>query len=209
MIMLKKIKPYILIYIFLGFFIFSTNLHAKIILHLHGGGVYPSESNLNNTYSTGFGFSFYLLKNFSFSFDFVDWKSDADEKIGHLYEGKLTSNLFLISGQYIFFPDNRISPYACLGTGIMFNNFEIGTYYYIPEITLSQKVEGGPVLNLGAGGLYKISDNFSLFLDLFYLIKSSTGKTVVTDMNFGSETTTFPINLNTVVVRLGLRFWLN
>ena len=205
----KRHKPFIFIYLVIVLFIFSTNLHAKIILHLHGGGVYPSEANLNNTFSTGFGFSFYLLKNLPFTFDFIGWKSDVDERIGHLHDGKLTSTLFLLSGQYIFFPEKRISPFLFVGSGIMFNNFEIGTYYSIPEITLSQKVEGGPVLNLGAGALLKISDNFSLFLDLFYLIKSSSARTVVTDMNFGSETSTFSINLNTAVVRFGLRYWLN
>jgi len=207
--MKKNLKALILICLVLFIFSFSADLHAKIIVHLHGGAAYPAESNINNTFSTGFGFSFYLLENAPVIFDFISWKSDVEEKSGHLHEGKLTSNLFLVSGKYILFPEKKISPYAFVGTGIIFNNFELGTYYSIPEITLSQKVEGGPVLDLGAGALFKISDNFSLFLDLFYLIRSSTGTTVITDMNFGRETSTFSISQNTALVRLGIRYWIN
>lgn len=207
--MKKNLKSLILICLVLFIFSFSAGLHAKIVVHLHGGAAYPAESNINNTFSTGFGFSFYLLENAPVIFDFISWKSDVEEKSGHLHEGKLTSNLFLVSGQYILFPEKKISPYAFVGTGIIFNHFEIGTYYSIPEITLSQKVEGGPVLNLGTGVFFKISDNFSLFLDLFYFMKSSTGTTVITDMNFGRETSTFSISQNTVVIRLGIRYWLN
>lgn len=207
--MIIKLRPFILIYLVTVIFIFSADLNAKIVVHLHGGAAYPAESNINNTFSTGFGFSFYLLEKFPVTFDFISWKSDVEEKSDQLHEGQLTSNLFLVSGQYIFFPEKRISPYAFVGTGIIFNNFKIGTYYSIPEITLSQKVEGGPMLNLGTGALFKISDNFSLFLDLFYLIKSSTGRTVITDMNIGRDTSTFSISQNTVVVRLGIRYWLN
>ena len=207
--MKKNLKALILICLVIFIFSFSADLHAKIIVHLHGGAAYPAESNINNTFSTGFGFSFYLLENAPVIFDFISWKSDVEEKSGHLHEGKLTSNLFLVSGKYILFPEKKICPYAFVGTGIIFNNFELGTYYSIPEITLSQKVEGGPVLDLGAGALFKISDNFSLFLDLFYLIRSSTGTTVITDMNFGRETSTFSISQNTALVRLGIRYWIN
>lgn len=198
-----------MILLFLGVFTFSSRLDSKIVVHLHGGAVFPTEDNIADTFSTGFGFSYYLLNSLAFNLDFISWKSDVDEITGHLYEGKMTSNLFLISGQYFFSPDKKINPYAFLGTGIIFNDFKIGEYYSIPEITLSQKVEGGLLLNLGAGALFKITDSLSIFFDLFYLVKSASGTTVITDMNFGSETSTFAVKLNTAVVRLGLRYWLN
>jgi hypothetical protein len=175
--------------------------------HANVGIAFPKEENIKSGFESGFGFSLPLSKKMSLAFDFGYWKSTVHEKLGKLFNGKLSINPFLFSLHYALAAEKFVVPYIFLGSSLIFTTFKIGKYISIPEITINQKVENGIGVHLGSGANVKLTMNLALFGEISYLYRKAKGKTIITDMNFGVSTKEFSINLGSLQVGLGMKYF--
>lgn len=121
--------------------------------------------------------------------------------------GKLSMTPFLVSLQFLPFPRKTLTPYIFFGAGMIFASFKLGEYVSIPEISISQKVESGIGLHGGMGGEFQLRKNVLLYAEASYLFRKAAGETTITDMNFGVTRGNFSLNLNSLIFRLGIKYY--
>ncbi len=180
----------------------------KFVLRLHAGLSSPHEENIEASVETGFGLELSLQKNISISFDYGYFKGNVREAPDGLYDGNLAVTPFLITVSYSFFKNQAFSPYIRLGAGIIFANFKIGDIITIPEVTITQKVNNGISAYAGLGGIFDLTENISIFTEAGYLYREATATTIINDLNFGISEESFSLNLNSVFLILGVKFFI-
>ena len=194
----------------LGFFFicFQGFSYAQSLsFHVNGGMAFPQEDKIEPGLETGFGFSLSIDKKISLSLDFSYWKSDVSKEHPELYDGKLSVTPFLVSLQYSLFEEATVIPYIFAGTGFVFSNFEIGDVITIPEITINQKVGTGISFHCGVGGRIKLTNNLALLTEVIYIYRDATGETTITDLNSGVTRNEFSINLSSIILRVGIKYF--
>jgi len=179
----------------------------KLSVHAHTGVAHPQEKNIPAGLETGFGFSLPLAKSLSLSFDFSYWNSTTEKQAGKLMAGKLEMAPFLLTLEYFSFKENWVNPYLLCGAGFIFSSFKVGQYISIPEVTFRQKIENGPAVLFGVGTTIRIVKNLFLFGEGKYLYRQAAGKTIITDMNLGTLTEEFSVNLSSFIFHLGARYF--
>lgn len=202
----KKVCPVLLCLLFLTLSGFSQE--QKFNFWAGAGYSIPQSENINSGFESGFGLAIPLSRKISFSLDFSHWKSDVNEEAGKLMAGKLSVNPFLISLHISLFQRKAFTPFIFLGGGIIFTSFRLNEFISIPEITIKQKIENGIGLYGGTGGILNLSKNFSLFSEIGYIYRKATGITTTIDLNFGKTTKEFSLNLNSLFLRLGIKYFL-
>ncbi|MFQ6108783.1 MAG: outer membrane protein [Candidatus Aminicenantales bacterium] len=175
-------------------------------VHANGGLSLPRENNVKSGLGTGFGFSFSLHKKLSISFDFDFSKSEVVGREGELLDGHVSANPFLATLQYAVLEKNRLTPYLFMGMGYVFYNFRLEDIITIPEVTISQKIENDLAFQAGLGVRLQIGEQWDLFGEAFYLHCKTQGRTTTTDLNFGTKTEEFPLDMSTSAIRLGIRY---
>lgn len=191
------------------FLCFQAPAYAQSLsFHVHGGMALPQEGNIESGFETGFGFSYSIDKKISLTFDFSYWRSDVSKDHPDLYDGELSVTPFLVSLQYSLLEEAAVIPYIFAGTGFIFSNFEIGDIITIPEISINQKVENGISFYCGAGGRIKFTSNLALLTEITYLFRDATGETTITDMNFGVSKEGFSIDMSSLVLRVGIKYFI-
>jgi len=180
------------------------------IARVHGfiGVNIPSDRNIASGLWSSIGFSIPVDRAFFLAFDFGYWTSDITGSADSLLDGTLYVNPFLVSVQYVLFPDSILTPYISLGGGFVFSSFKIGNILTIPEIHISQKIENGPGGKLSAGLELDVRKNLSIVGEVSYLLRRTKGMSTIQDMNFGSSTDEFSVNLSSLILHLGLRYTL-
>lgn len=177
-------------------------------LQLNGGLIIPKEENLQSGLESSFGLALPLGKNISLAVEFAYAKSSTKEEGNKLHNGTLTLTPFLIAVQYEFCQEKSFSPYFSLGAGYIFSSFKIGSYISIPEIRINQKVKSGIGCQFGGGVRFKLTKALSLLCEADYFIRRASAETIISDMNFGVSFKYFSIDLNALLLKLGLKYFL-
>lgn len=200
------------LYLALGFFLVfhpGYSQERKIIAVYAGLGIAsPQEENLRPAFESGFGAEFFLTRHFSVALDFAHWKGKVREDWKKLLNGDLSITPFFMIVNYFPFQSQGIRPYALLGAGAVFSRFEMADYITIPEIKVKQEVKNGAGFLAGAGVMVQAKKNISLFVETVYIYRKAPGVTTITDLNLGVSVTEFSADLSSVIVSLGLRYFL-
>jgi len=179
----------------------------KRSVHAQAGVALPQAENIRSGFVTGFGLSLPLGRGLALTFDFSYWKSTTENQPGKLMEGKLEITPFLISLEYFPLKRMGINPYFMVGGGFVFSSFKIGQYISIPEVTIRQKIASGPGALLGVGAAVSIVKNLFLFGEAKYLYRQAKGKTIITDMNRGTLTEEFSVDLGSFILHSGIKYY--
>jgi opacity protein-like surface antigen len=206
---MKKILIPILFLSLILFVSQNFSLAQKTGFHVNPGAAFPQENNIKSGFESGFGMSFPLMKRVVLSLDFSYWKSTVEEEAGKLFNGKLSVTPFFLSFQFNLMEKGRIIPYVFLGPNLVFSTFEIGEYYSIPELTINQEIHNGVGFHVGGGGDILLTDNWALFGSLTYLFRKTNGETRYTDMNLGVRTEEFSVSLNSFILKVGIKYFLD
>lgn len=185
--------------------VYGRNSPQGLTVSIHTGAFLPANDGLNPAFLTGFGLSYPLYKNFSANFDFTLCKNSVEEKPGSLLNGNLTVTHFLFSLDFSFLKGEKWTPYLFGGSGFVFADFEIGSYISIPEVTIRQRVDSGLCFFTGGGLRARLWRNFRLFAEVKYLYRKAPGKTIITDMNFGTKEEPISVNLSGLCIMGGIR----
>jgi len=180
----------------------------RISLNASLGIASPASDNIDQGFESGLGVSFPLSRTISLCLSFMYLKSSVEEEPDALLNGELSMAPFMASLEFFLLPEKQICPFVTAGVGYVFSRMEIGDYYTIPEITISQRLENGASFHAGAGVLLDLIKNLSLGADVVFLYRKTEGTTTISDMNAGLTTMVFPVSLNTLVFRIGIKYFL-
>jgi hypothetical protein len=206
---MKKIIINIL-FLFLILFVIQNISFAQIMsFHVNPGVSFPKEKNIKAGFESGFGISLPLMRRVVLSLDFSYWKSNVDEEAGRLFNGKLSVTPFFFSFQFNLMEKGKINPYVFLGPNLVFSRFEIGEYYAIPELTINQEISNGLGFHLGGGSDIHLTDNWFLFASLTYLFRNAKGETRYSDINLGVRTEEFSVSLDSLILKVGIKYFLD
>jgi len=197
--------------IILAVLFFSSPLLAQNSqgsVHVNGGLSWVFKENIASGFETGFGFSVPLFNKTSLVFNFGYWKSSVNEEADGLYSGTLSMAPFQASLYYHILESKGFVPYVFGGAGMIFTHIDMEDLITIPEISINQKVNNGVSFHGGAGSLLKLNDHLALFGEVCFLYRKAEGTTTITDMNNGTSTEKFPLNLNSLVLRFGIKYYL-
>lgn len=195
----------------LAAFLFMSPLMAqnpRSSLHINGGFCWMLKKNIDLGLKTGFGFSVPLLKNTALTLDFGYWKSRVQEESGDLFDGTLSMAPFQASLYCTLFETKRLAPYVFGGTGFIFSHFEMEDLITIPEVSVDQEVHDGISFHAGAGSFLRINDNLALYVEACFLYRMGEGITTITDMNLGESKESFSLNLSSLVLSFGIKYYL-
>lgn len=191
----------------LSLFLFlNQGMAQKLSVMGNVGFSLPKAKNFDSGLESGFGFVLSLHQKISLAFEFGYWKSQVDEETDRLFNGDLSVNPFFLSFHYSPFNKNKLTPYILLGACMIFNKFKIGDIITIPELTINQKIENGIGFQAGIGSTFKATNNYSVFVEAVYFFHKTTGITTFSDLNFGTTTEEFSLDLNSLILRVGLKF---
>jgi len=184
----------------------EKNSHLSIEVRT-GAGI-PVENYFDSRIVSGFGLTIPLKKRLSFSLDLGYWKSGVEEVPAKFYDGHLKAFPLLASLQFSLLNQNKVRPYAFFSAGYMFCTFEMENIITIPEITIEQKVKSGPCLGAGLGVDVAVSRSFGMLAEATYFYRKAQGITTITDLNFGTSTREFPVNLHAWTFQIGIKYFI-
>jgi hypothetical protein len=168
----------------------------------HGAG------QLKGAVQTDFGFSLNVTKKISLFLDFCYWKSPVDQQAQSvLLAGDVILTPLLGGIRFDPLPGGFFSPYLFGGIGYVVSTYRMGEIFSIPEVTIMQKLKSGIGFQGGAGVMFRISESIGLFVEGLFIGRNATGTTTVRDLNLGLSSEDFSLNLNTLTVRVGLKYF--
>jgi opacity protein-like surface antigen len=185
-------------------------LHAQrqsLSFHAHMGMASPAKKNIHSSLASGFGIAYPFTDTLAVVLDFEFWRSSVDVDPDDFYNGEISMTPFLVSMQNSLTSGGRIHPYVLIGTGYVFSSFKIGDVITIPEVTISQKVKSGMCFQAGAGTMFKITKSVALTVEGFFLFRKATGTTTINDLNFGLSTSDFSVDLSTLMLHIGIKYF--
>ena len=182
------------------------NAHHGI--EVRAGAGIPMEDGMHTPIVTGFGATIPLKQRLSLSLGLGCWKGSVREVPEKFYDGHLRAFPFLAALRFFFFRKNTIHPYALLGAGYMFCSFEMEDIITIPEIAIDQSVKNGLCFHAGFGIDVPIMRSWGAFTEATYFHREATGITTITDLNFGTRTVEFPVNLSAWIFQVGIRYFI-
>jgi len=185
-----------------------TAENPRSSLHINGGFCWMLKKNIDLGLKTGFGFSVPLVKKTTLTLDFGYWKSRVQEEPGDLFDGTLSMAPFQASLYYTLFETKRLAPYVFGGTGFIFSHFEMEDLITIPEVSVDQEVHDGISFHAGAGSFLRINDNIALYVEACFLYRKGEGATTIKDMNLGESKENFSLNLSSLVLSFGIKYYL-
>jgi hypothetical protein len=177
-------------------------------VQVNGGLSWFFKKNIDSAFETGFGFSLPLVRKTALVLNFEYWKSNVHEEIDGLYNGTLSMAPFQASLYYHILESRGIIPYVFAGAGIIFSHFKIGEMITIPEVSINQKINNGISFHAGTGSLLILNDHLALYGEVCFLYRKTEVTTTITDMNTGILTEKFPLNLNSLALRFGIKYYL-
>ncbi len=77
----------------------------------------------------------------------------------------------------------------------------------LPEVEISQELENGWGILAGAGVELEVKEQWAIFLEGLYSLRKTEGIPTINCMNFGMNKGTFPVDLNSWQVRLGIPYF--
>jgi hypothetical protein len=184
----------------------GKNSHPSIEV-LTGVGV-PTEDYFDAHIVSGFGLTIPLKKRLSLSLDLGFWKSGVEEVPTKFFDGHLKAFPLLASLQFSLSRQKSINPHVFLGGGYIFCSFTMQDIITIPEITIDQNIKNGPFFQVGLGIDVAISQAFGVFTEVIYFHRKTTGITTITDLNFGTSTKEFPVNLKAWIFQIGIKYFI-
>ncbi len=182
--------------------------NARPSLEVQAGAGIPEEDYLNAHVVSRFGLNIPLKKRLSLSFDLGYWKILVKEVPAKFYDGHTRAFPFLASLQFSLLRRNRVNPYVFIGGGYIFSSFATKDIITIPEITVDQHVKNGPCLQGGLGIDLTILHSWRAFTEVAYFYRKTSGITTITDLNFGTSTREFPLNLQAWIFQIGIKYYI-
>jgi len=181
---------------------------TRISLEIQAGAGIPAEDYLDTHAVSGFGVTIPLKKRLLLCLDLGYWKSAVEGVPTKFYDGHLKAFPFLASLQFSPSHQSRVNPYAFLGGGYIISSFSMKDIITIPEITIEQSVKNGLCLRAGLGIGIPISSSWGVFTEAAYFYSEATGVTTIIDLNFGTSTREFPVNLHAWIFQIGIKYFI-
>jgi opacity protein-like surface antigen len=200
-----RLWPLVVLGIILGSGLSSAQ-SRRFALFLQGAGAGHEENNLKVGLASGFGLSIPISERISVTAELDYWWTRSRSSFRKLYNGQLTVAPLLIGLQYEFLPNAYFTPYGVIGAGYLYSKFRIGSVMTPPEVTIDQTVRSGWAAHLGLGARFRISDFWSFFSEIDYLIRTAPAQTIVRDLNSGVSKDDIWVNLHVVLLKFGGRF---
>ena len=185
----------------------SSQLNTAVI-HAQAGYAFQEASRLRGGLETGFGLAYPFAQRFWVSVEFSRWKATSRGAPHILQNGTITLAPLIVCLQYEFLDNKFFVPYVFAGGAFVFASFEIGPYASIPEVKIKQTIRNGPAYDLGLGARIALSRTVSFFSEAGYLVRKGWGDSIVEDMNLGISEEAIVVNLKTVFLKFGLKFFL-
>lgn len=182
--------------------------NSHLGIEVQAGAGLPAEDYLDTHIVSGFGMTIPLKERLSLSLDLGYWNSSVKEVPTKFYDGRLKAFPLTVSLQFSLSHQKRVGPYVFLGGGYIFSSFTMKDIITIPEITIDQSVRNGLCLKAGLGIDLSISRTFGVFAEAVYFYRETTGITTITDLNFGTSTKEFPINLQAWIFQIGIKYFI-
>jgi hypothetical protein len=180
--------------------------NARPSMDVRAGAGIPAEDYLDSHIVAGFGMTIPLKKKLSFSLDFGYQHCAVKEVSGKFYEGRLHTFPLMASLRFSLSPSKGFDPYVFLGAGYIFTSFSMKGIITIPEIAIEQSVKNGLCLRVGLGIGIPISPSWGVFTEAAYFYREATGITKITDLNFGTRSEEFPVNLHAWIFQIGIKY---
>jgi len=181
---------------------------SRFSLAIQGGFAGQEENNLGPALQGGAGFGFSLGRGFSVTGEAAFWKSRSRTSFRKLYEGTLTVLPVLVSLRYEFRPNAYFIPYALAGGSYVFARYRLGHPEALPWVRVEQRVEAGPAFHLGLGVRVPLTWKASFFGEALYIIRSAPAETKLWGADEVFKRDDIRVNLHTVLVKFGVRFFL-
>ena len=178
----------------------------QVGIKAHGGAGVPTEDYLGTHIAAGFGITIPLERRLSLSLDLGYWESTLEEVPTKFYAGRLKAFPLLASLQFFPLCHKRFNPYVFLGGGDVFCSFALKNLITIPEITIDQDIKNGPFFQGGLGVDIAISRAFGVFAEAVSFHRKTTGITTITDLNRGTDTQEFRLNLQAWILQIGVKY---
>jgi len=177
---------------------------GRLSFYFNAAIYFPVQENLDTGYGSGIGTLLSLNRNVSLV---LEWKYGSHSVIkeeGKLLNGTLYVTPLLASLRYDFRKDSRFSPYVFLGGGIIFCDFRLSKEGDISEANVAdQDVINGFGVYGGLGGSFKISSQFSIFVEGVYLHRKTTAET---RYYLSLPLDEFPVNLSSFCIAVGIKY---
>jgi len=205
---MKRLRKCLLFWaLFSVSFLFAYS-EEGINIKVHAAVGVPKADCLNTHIAAGFGLTILLKKELALSFDFGYRGVAAEEVPTKFYAGRLKLFPLQASLQFSPFRQKAIRPYVFLGGGYVFGSFAVTDIITIPEVTIHQDIKNGPFFQGGLGVDIAISRALGVFAEAISFHRKTTGVTTITDLNYGTSTNEFRLNLQAWMFQIGVRYFI-
>ncbi len=180
---------------------------------LMGGYALPSEEGYGGAFAFGFSLTYRATPNIAVEVSGIRYQSQLEGSSQGLSRGKLAVfPIFLsLKGRYPL--NERLAPYAVIGAGYFFNSFVlcdcIQSEWNTVGFDVTEEVENSAGFHVGVGLDYFVMPNFSVNIDIRYLMSKTKGSWSFTDQIGGTAVSGSldDLNLNTLVLGIGVKFF--
>ncbi|NOR14358.1 MAG: outer membrane beta-barrel protein [Candidatus Aminicenantes bacterium] len=180
---------------------------------LLGGYALPSEEGYGGAFAFGFSLTYRATPNIAVEVSGIRYQSQLEGSSQGLSRGKLTvSPIFLsLKGRYPL--NQRLAPYAVIGAGYFFNSFVlcdgVQSEWNSVGFDVMEEVENSAGFQVGVGLDYFVMPNFSVNIDIRYLMSKSKGSWSFSDQFGGTAVSgnLDDLNQNALVLGIGVKFF--
>ena len=180
---------------------------------LRGGYALPSGEGYGGAFAFGFSLTYRATPNLAVELGGIRYQSQLEGSSQGLSRGKLAVFPVFLSLKGCYPLNDRLAPYAIIGAGYFFNSFVLGdsvqTEWNTVGFDVIEEVENSAGFQVGVGLDYFVMPNFSVNIDIRYLLSKTKGSWSFTDQIGGSTVSgnLDDLTLNTLVLEIGFKFF--
>jgi hypothetical protein len=186
---------------------------SDVFVFFRFGYLVPAENVLKNNIAVEAGSLFPVAKRLfiepSILFTQLESINDLEVNVDTLGSGDLTIARINLNLNYDLFSMGRLTAYASVGVGYLFNFFAPLESYSELGLEIEEEMDNSIGINLGLGFNYSISKSFVINLYAGYLFSSAESEWSVKDPDINFELTSISeTSLNNLSILLGIRIGL-
>lgn len=147
---------------------FAQDLGGKVTLGVSGGGIFPKDSDNDNTSYIGGNLTYGINEVLAIGVEagYASWEAKYEgNDYGDMSIVPLFADLYLRAP--IELAENMLVPYVVGGIGVIFWDFDESSYLEDQEGTIDMDAELG--YKLGGGFDYYLTDNFAINVEGSYV----------------------------------------
>lgn len=188
--------------------IFAINGFAqsyRLGFFINAAGHFPSNKEVKSGFGTGLGAVLYVSQNIAVSVEWKYGRFHVDKKEGEFLKGSLYMTPLLASIRYNIQTGTAFNPYVFGGGGIFFTNYRLDTLENLDDANVrKQDINDGFGLYGGIGGIYKLNEKMTLFMEGLFLWRTTEVETIYID---DSPSSAFKSNLSSISILIGLNYF--